>query len=95
MKTTQVILKFPTQFSKYVNNAASIEFKGETVIDFIDYLDSTYGDVKERLLQEDNGQLRPYINLFIGSKNIKSLNNLESVIESGEKVSLLLSRAGG
>ena len=94
MKKTTVHLKFPSQFSKFINHADKIEFEGETFNDFLNSIETIYGNIKERLLDTD-GQLHPYLNIFLGKKNIKSLNGMNSIICEGECVSLLLSRAGG
>ncbi|WP_340200598.1 MoaD/ThiS family protein [Ascidiimonas sp. W6] len=94
MKTTNVSLKFPTQFSKYINNVKQLNFEGNSFSDLVNELDATYGNVSERLFESD-GEVRPYINIFIGKKNIESLNGLDSTINDGDQISLLLSRAGG
>jgi len=94
MKTTKVTLKFPAQFSRYINRIDTVEFEGEKVSDFIDYLDKTYGNIKERILDNDN-KIRPYINLFAGKKNVEAINGMDTIIMDGECISLLLSRAGG
>lgn len=94
MKKTHVKLKFPAQFSKFVDNVSQIEFEGESIADFLTHLDATFGNIKERVL-ESNEQVRPYINIFIEKKNIKSLNGIDSIVPEGSCISLLLSRAGG
>lgn len=94
MKKTNVTLKFPTQFAKYINNIEQLNFEGDTFTDLVNELDSTYGNVRERLFEE-NGRVRPYINIFIDKKNIKSLQGMNSVVNEGDQISLLLSRAGG
>lgn len=94
MKKTVAQVKFPSQFARFINNETQVEFEGESLSDFINKLDGAYGNIKERLFDAD-GQLHPYLNFFIGKKNIKSLRGMDSVIEEGACVSLLLSRAGG
>ena len=94
MSLTNVTLKFPSQFSGYINNEKTAEFEGDKFVDFINYLEGTFGNIKERLFDE-KGELRPYINFYIGKNNIKALKGLQSEVPDGEKVTLLLSRAGG
>lgn len=95
MNQTRVKLKFPTQLSKFINHADTVHFEGGRVIDLIDSLESIYGNVKERLMEEENTRIRPYFNLFIGRNNINTLEGLYSVIPEGETLSILLARAGG
>jgi len=94
MKKTIVHLKFPSQFARFINNIDKIEFEGESIADFVNSIEAIYGNIKERLFDTD-GQVKPYLNIFIGKKNIKSLDGVHSIIPHGECVSLLLSRAGG
>ncbi|MEL6863510.1 MAG: hypothetical protein AAFP19_03780 [Bacteroidota bacterium] len=94
MKKTTVQVKFPPQFAKFIGNHRQIEFEGDCMGDFINHLETTFGNIKERLFEEDN-RVRPYINIFIGKKNIASLEGLKSHVPEGESISLLLSRAGG
>lgn len=94
MKTTKVTLKFPSQFSQYINHIKSVEFEGEKVSEFINHLDETYGSIRERIFDNDQN-IRPYINLFVGKKNIEAINGMDTIIMDGECISLLLSRAGG
>lgn len=95
MKTTIARLRFPNQLSKFINNAESVEFNGDRIIDLFDYLDKKYTNVKQRVFEEEGQQLRPYFNVFIGKKNIGTLDGIYSVIPEGETVSILLARAGG
>jgi molybdopterin converting factor small subunit len=94
MKKTNVQVNFPAPFSQYISNIKNIEFEGESIADFINRLDCIYGEIKERLFDEE-GQMRPYLNIFIDRKNIRSLDGIHSKIPEGACISLLLSRAGG
>ncbi len=94
MKKTNVTLKFPIQFSQFIDHKKAVEFEGEKVSELINYLDLNFGNIKERLF-EDDGNIRPYIKLFLGAKNITALQGLDTIIPNGESISLLLSRAGG
>lgn len=94
MKTTFVQINFPSQFARFINNTTDLEFEGESIADFINNIEVRFGNIRERLLDGD-GQLKPYLNLFVGKKNIRSLQGIQTLIPEGERISLLLSRAGG
>ena len=94
MTTKKIQIKFPVQIAKFINNIKEVEFEGESVIDLINHLENTYGNVLERLLDENN-EVRPYFNLYLGEKNINTLNGLSTKVVQNDKISLLLSRAGG
>ncbi|MDR2008914.1 MAG: hypothetical protein LBQ22_00330 [Bacteroidales bacterium] len=91
----RIFLKFPPQFSKLINNQSIVEFAGDNLLELINYLDCTYGNnIRERLLNDEN-RLRLYLNIFIGENNINSLEGINSLISDGDKISLILPRAGG
>ncbi|PWK23869.1 molybdopterin synthase sulfur carrier subunit [Arcicella aurantiaca] len=94
MEKTHVKIKFPNQFGQYISYIDNLEFEGTKIDDFINTLDGIYGDIKERIFESD-GRVRPYINLFLGSKNIESLEGIHTKINNGDTIALLLSRAGG
>ena len=92
---TNVKLNFPKQVFKFPGSNGTCSFEGNSVINLIDHLEENYGNVKERLFEEDENRLRPYFNLFIGKQNINTISGIDSVIPEGETVSILLARAGG
>ncbi|MDQ1152385.1 molybdopterin synthase sulfur carrier subunit [Sphingobacterium zeae] len=94
METTTVTLNFPAQLAHYVGNEKLIQFQGNRLSDLVDYLDSKYPTFSSRILDE-NGNVRPYLNFFIGEENIRVLDGLYTKLENNDTVRLLLSRAGG
>ncbi|TDE29418.1 hypothetical protein E0I61_09685 [Flavobacterium ranwuense] len=94
MTTKKIQIKFPVQIAKFINNIKEVEFEGESIIDLLNHLENTYGNVLERLLDENN-EVRPYFNLYLGENNINTLNGLSTKVVQNDKISLLLSRAGG
>lgn len=98
MSTTIVNLKFPDQLEKFIGQVRQIEMSGSTVLDVIDHLDEHHGAVRDRLLEPGPGAaaaVRPYINIFLGKTNIERLDGLNTRVYPGDRVSVLLSRAGG
>ena len=87
-------LKFPSQLKQYVGNEKEITVSAETVDEVFQHLESHYGGLYERLLFDD-GTLRPYINVFVGKKNIREQEGVHTRISNGDTVSILLPRAGG
>ncbi len=50
--------------------------------------------IKPHLFNE-GGELRPFVNLFVGEHNIKDLQGVETPIKDGDKIMLIPSIAGG
>ena len=91
MKT--VNLKLPAPLKKYIS-ATQVEFDGHSIHELFQLLDERYGSVKERLL-DDDGAIRPYINIFVGKENIRDGQGLNTKVNNNDQVSILLSFAGG
>jgi len=48
----------------------------------------------QRVMQ-DEGRLRPYVNVFIGCENVKSASGLDTPLSDGDIVSIIPAVAGG
>jgi adenylyltransferase/sulfurtransferase len=46
-------------------------------------------------LTNTNGQLRPFVNLFLGESNVRDLQGLETPLKEDDKLLLIPSIAGG
>jgi adenylyltransferase/sulfurtransferase len=47
------------------------------------------------MLLFESGELRPFVNLFVGENNIKDLQGVNTPINDSEKIMLIPSIAGG
>jgi molybdopterin converting factor small subunit len=57
-------------------------------------LASAYPDIARHLYQ-DGGELRSYINIFVGETNIKNLKGLDTPVSPGDTIMLVPAIAGG
>ena len=57
-------------------------------------LTTKYPALKPHLFNED-GELRAFVNLFVGESNIKDLQGVGTPIKDGDKLMLIPSIAGG
>ncbi|MGH8127272.1 MAG: MoaD/ThiS family protein [Gammaproteobacteria bacterium] len=53
-----------------------------------------YGTLVNHICTRD-GQLRPFVNLYVGNASIRSLNGLKTSLNTGDVVTILPSIAGG
>ena len=67
---------------------------GGTVADSIRELVSTYPDVKNHLLDKE-GNLRSYVNVFVGDENIRSLDREATEVGEQTVISIVPAIAGG
>ena len=67
---------------------------GVNISDALTDLTTQYPALKPHLFNE-GGELRPFVNLFVGENNIKDLQGIHTPIQDGQKIMLIPSIAGG
>ncbi len=88
------LLKIPTPLRSYTNGKAEISVTGRTVAEAMDSLVEQYPTLRPHLFTGE-GQLRPFVNLFLGENNVKDLQGLQTPIDENSRVLLIPSIAGG
>ncbi|MCC7118305.1 MAG: MoaD/ThiS family protein [Anaerolineales bacterium] len=88
------VLRIPTPLRAYTNGQAEVNVTGANVAEALTDLTKQYPAIKPHLFNDD-GALRPFVNLFIGENNIKDLQGVDTPIKDGEKIMLIPSIAGG
>lgn len=89
-----VTVVFPAVLRPRIGNRASVEVAGQTVREVISSLDEAYPGLRFNLCHE-TGELRPYVNLFVGRENIRYLQGLDTPVQEGATLHILQSVAGG
>ncbi len=88
------VLRIPTPLRAYTNGQAEITVNGTSISEALTDLTNQYPTIKPHLFN-DGGELRPFVNLFVGEHNIKDLQGVNTPIKDGEKIMLIPSIAGG
>ncbi len=88
------VLRIPTPLRAYTNGQAEITVNGTIISEALTDLTNQYPTIKPHLFN-DGGDLRPFVNLFVGEHNIKDLQGVDTPIKDGEKIMLIPSIAGG
>ncbi len=88
------VLKMPTPLRSYVNDQSEVTVTGTTVGEAMQSLVAQFPALKLHLYNGE-GQLRPFVNLFIGESNIKELQGLGTSLGEDDKLLLVPSIAGG
>jgi adenylyltransferase/sulfurtransferase len=84
----------PYALRAFTGRNAEVEAEGGTAGDAINALANAYPALKTHLFTED-GQLRDFINLFIGGVNINSLQGLNTPVEDNGELMIVPAIAGG
>lgn len=88
------VLKIPTPLRSYTNGQVEVTLSGGNVSEVMHQLIEKYPTLKPHLYNGD-GQLRPFVNLFVGENNISDLQGLDTPLENNTRVILIPSIAGG
>ena len=88
------VLRIPTPLRAYTHGKSEVTVSGSNISDALADLTAQYPALKPHLFNE-GGDLRPFVNLFVGENNIKDLQGVETPIKDGEKIMLIPSIAGG
>jgi molybdopterin converting factor small subunit len=92
MSTTVLI---PAPLRAFTDNQDSVEIEGSTVGDVMANLIGQYADLKRHLYSE-SGQLRNFVNVYLGDEDIRHLAQGEATpIEGSATLSIVPSIAGG
>jgi molybdopterin converting factor small subunit len=87
-------IRIPTPLRTYVNGQSEIPVQGQTVADAMEDLFTQFPVLRPHLTN-NRGELRPFVNLFLGECNIRDLQGLSTPLNAGDKVRLIPSIAGG
>jgi molybdopterin converting factor small subunit len=91
---SMLVIRIPTPLRSYVNGKSEISVEGSTVADAMENLLTQYPAMRPHLTNND-GQLRPFVNLFLGENNVRDLQGLATPLKNDDKLLLIPSIAGG
>ena len=89
-----VKVRIPTQLRSLAAGAGEVEVEGATVGEALKALDAAHPGLAERLFDE-NGNVRRFVNVFVGEEDIRFLDGLGTPVPSGALVSVVPAVAGG
>jgi molybdopterin synthase sulfur carrier subunit len=89
-----VKVRIPTQLRSLAGGAGEVEVEGETVGDALKALDASHPGFAERLFDEA-GNLRRFVNVFLGEEDIRFLDGVNTSVPAGTVVSVVPAVAGG
>jgi len=87
-------LFIPTALRAFTDGQGKVSLEGNTVGQLIAALAERYPDIQQHLY-DDVGELRSFINLYVGENNIKTTGGLATPIADGTEVLLVPAIAGG
>lgn len=84
----------PTPLRKFTNNTARLQVGAGTIHSTVQELTSNFPDLRKHLLDE-GGNIRSYVNIFIGNDDIRDLQQEKTPVKEDAIVSIIPAIAGG
>lgn len=91
---SQTTIRIPTPLRSYTGGNAEVRVEAATVQEALQALAQEHDGILARILDEDGG-LRRFVNLYVGSRNIQSLDGLETRLDDGAVIAIVPAVAGG
>jgi sulfur-carrier protein len=89
-----VSVRIPTILRSYTGGSAVVTGAPGTVREVIAGLDADYPGIGGRLL-DDGGQLRRFVNVYVGDDDIRLAQGMDTPVPVGGHVSVIPAVAGG
>jgi molybdopterin synthase sulfur carrier subunit len=86
-------IKIPTPLRTYTDGNAEIAVSGATVGAALNDLLTKHPELRQHLY--NGGELRNFVNIFLGEEDIRYRDGLETEIDSGDSLRIIPSIAGG
>jgi len=84
----------PTPLRKFTNNTAKLQIPSGTIGSSIKELTTNFPELKRHLL-DDTGNIRSFVNIFVGDEDIRDLQQENTVVKDDTVVSIIPAIAGG
>ena len=84
----------PTPLRKFTNNQARLNVTGTSINETVQELTTNFPDLKKHLL-DDKGQIRSFINVFVGNDDIRDLQQENTAVKDDSIISIVPAIAGG
>lgn len=91
---SNVTVHIPTPLRPFVEDASVLAADADTVGAALAQIGERHPGFLQRVMQGE-GELRPYVNVFVGAENVKAVSGLDTPVSDGDVVSIIPAVAGG
>ena len=89
-----VTVKIPTQLRAVTGGEDETSVDGVTTVgEVLDGLYERFDGLRDRIAED--GDLRRFVNVYVGGEDIRYLDGLDTTVEDGDEVTILPAVAGG
>jgi sulfur-carrier protein adenylyltransferase/sulfurtransferase len=93
-RNMSVTIVIPTALRQFANGNSEIEVEAGTVGEALDSLTNNHAELKKHLYN-DAGQLRNFVNVYVGDEDIRDLDGTDTEIKNGDEILIIPAIAGG
>jgi molybdopterin synthase sulfur carrier subunit len=91
-KVMSVTVRIPSPLRQYTEQKSEIALEGETVREVLESFKSRFPDAGDRFFSTRTSR---YMNLYLNDQDIRSLNNLDTLVGENDILSIVFAIAGG
>ena len=88
-----ITVRIPPTLRGEVGGARQVDAVGDTVREVLDDLVDRHPALGPQILA--NGGIAPFVNVYVGGEDVRTLNGLDTAVVTGDTVILLPAMAGG
>lgn len=89
-----VTIVIPTPLRQFAGGNSEIEVEAKTAGEALEKLTTEHSELKKHLYN-DGGNLRNFVNVYVGDEDIRDLDNLDTEVRDGGEILIVPSIAGG
>ncbi|MCH8010441.1 MAG: molybdopterin-synthase adenylyltransferase MoeB [Candidatus Marinimicrobia bacterium] len=89
-----IIVRIPSPLRRFTDSQATVEVSAKTVQDALSAVILKYQDLRFHLYGDD-GELRNFVNVYVGENDIRQLKGMDTPLTDGDEVLIIPSIAGG
>ena len=87
-------IRIPTPLRTYTDGQSEVAVEGDTVGAVLQDLTDQHSELRQHLYN-DAGELRPFVNVFLGSEDVRHLQGETTAVTAEDKLRIVPSVAGG
>jgi MoaD family protein len=88
-------VRIPTILRSYTGGEKAVDGKGDTLAELFSDLDARHEGLRGRLVADDGGALRRFVNVYLNDEDVRFLGGLDTKLSDGDTVTILPAVAGG
>ncbi len=89
-----ITIRIPTPLRPYTGGQTEVHVQGQNVAEALGDLTVQFPELKKHLFK-DSGELRAFVNLFLGEEDVRYLDGIETPLKENDKLRIIPSIAGG